>query len=168
MLGELEEEREAGARHIKDAAARVREAEQAAARVKSMRKDDTKRLAKEKAALAERVVVSTPWQQRAGCACLAEELAACMLASKQHAPSTASPPQVLVLWQELEAAALKRDSQAENLQSSAASALAQHDAAVAALQERLSAAETGSAKLRSEVSSSQAQHDSGLWAARPY
>ena len=154
VLGELEEEREAGARHIKDAAARVREAEQAAARVKSMRKDDTKRLAKEKAALAERVMVSPPWQCHADCACPAEQLAACALAVQQHCPSTASLSQVLVLWQELEAAALKRDGQAENMQSSAASALAQHDAAVAALQERLSAAETGSAKLRSEVSSS--------------
>ena len=58
VLGELEEEREAGARHVKDAAVRVREADQAAARVKSMRKDELKRLAKEKATLADRVTVS--------------------------------------------------------------------------------------------------------------
>ena len=89
VLGELEEEREAGARHIKDAAARVREAEQAAARVKSMRKDDTKRLAKEKAALAERVVVSPPWQCHADCACLAEQPPARLQSSSIAPPQQA-------------------------------------------------------------------------------
>ena len=55
-------------------------------------------------------------------------------------------------WQELEATAQRRDSQVQDQQASAASALAQHDAAVATLQERLAAAEAGSAKLCNEVS----------------
>ena len=58
VRGELAEAQAAGDRHVKDAAARVRDADQAAARAKSQRKDELKRLAKEKAALTERVAVS--------------------------------------------------------------------------------------------------------------
>ena len=53
--------------------------------------------------------------------------------------------------QELEAAAAKQDGHAADLQASASTAQARNDAAVAALQERLTVAEAGAARLQTEV-----------------
>lgn len=57
VRGELEEERAAAARKGKDAAGRAREADTAVARLKSLHKEEAKRLGKEKHQLAERVQV---------------------------------------------------------------------------------------------------------------
>ena len=65
MRGELEEERTAAARKGKDAAGRARDADTAAARLKSLHKDDLKRVQKEKHQLAERVQV--PFAPRLPC-----------------------------------------------------------------------------------------------------
>ena len=57
VRGELEEERATAARRGKDAAGRVREADSAAARLRSLHKEESKRLSREKQQLGERVQV---------------------------------------------------------------------------------------------------------------
>ena len=60
VRGELAEDREAAARRGEDAAGRARDADSAAARLKSLHREEVKRLNKDKQQLAERAQVGRP------------------------------------------------------------------------------------------------------------